>query len=628
MKNTCWISLLLFFTILFNQNSSGQINRRINIPGRLQWDNSNGYCGETSIQMIGLYYGNYISQNISRSIAGGSQVLIGNNNGEKTIDKLAFTFEVWDFNKTTPQYQEYLVWLKKQLNNSHPVIITAYIKGMSDPDYDHILPAIGFTSSDTTTFHDTDQLIYNDCYDSSSYSRTFQSIWDLRSMIGNGANNKYCIPKNINFGCAVTGIKDDQHVTKPIHLTLDKWNEPNVSIGESAIMMKSKINIDSLNIGTKYALLRYNNYTSVPSSGFNPSNASSVVYFTATASSQVFTDSFMSNTAVFFRCIPYNYTSNSQVNISATVSTQPNCLVPTGTITASSTTTGVTFSIDGSIYINTTGIFSGVRPGTYSVTAKNSSNDISAAVSVMVMQQPASPAVPIITSGSSTTFCPGNSVTLNSNTSSGNQWYKNAILISGAAGNSFIAYEAGTYTDSISNTNGCKTGSLPSIVIVKSTPTKPTINWNGNTFSTNSSATSFQWSVNNVSLFGATQATYKPLTIGFYKVQITNSDACSNISDSFNLVVTAIKNSPTTSNTNYARIFPNPASPFLQIKLNESPNTTLDIQLISSDGRIVQMEKTKNKITSIPISNLPSGNYFIKIIGKNYYQSESFIISK
>jgi hypothetical protein len=198
MKNTCWISLLLYFAVLLSQNSYGQINRKINIPGRLQWDNSNGYCGETSIQMIGLYYGNYISQNISRTIAGGSQVLIGNTNGENTLDKLAFNFEVWDFNKTTPQYKDYLIWLKKQLNNFHPVIITVFVKGLNDPDYDHILPAIGFTSSDTTSFHDNDQLIFNDCYDSTSFSRTFKSIWDLRTMTGNGANNKYCIPKKQN----------------------------------------------------------------------------------------------------------------------------------------------------------------------------------------------------------------------------------------------------------------------------------------------------------------------------------------------------------------------------------------------------------------------------------------------
>lgn len=46
------------------------------IPPRFQWENGHGFCGETSIQSISLYYGNYISQNQVRKIAG-SEVLVG-----------------------------------------------------------------------------------------------------------------------------------------------------------------------------------------------------------------------------------------------------------------------------------------------------------------------------------------------------------------------------------------------------------------------------------------------------------------------------------------------------------------------------------------------------------------------
>jgi hypothetical protein len=55
----------------------------------------------------------------------------------------------------------------------------------------------------------------------------------------------------------------------------------------------------------------------------------------------------------------------------ACVTAQPTCTVATGTITVSSSIAGLTFSIDGSTYTNTTGIFSGVVPGDYYVTAKN-----------------------------------------------------------------------------------------------------------------------------------------------------------------------------------------------------------------------------------------------------------------
>ena len=238
------------------------------------------------------------------------------------------------------------------------------------------------------------------------------------------------------------------------------------------------------------------------------------------------------------------------------------------------------------------------------------------------------PNKPIVSASSAKTFCMGDNVILVSNETSGNLWYRDGVLITGATGSSYTASTTGAYTDSLTNSIGCRTGSAPINILVKAAPPKPLINWNGNILSTNSSATSFQWSVNNVALFGATQSTYKPLTIGLYKIQVTNSDGCANISDSFNLVVTALNNPATTSLTNLASVYPNPASPILLVKFKEVPNTTLEIRLMASDGRSIQMVKTKEKLTTIPINNVPSGRYYIKITGKNYNQTETVIISR
>jgi len=291
--------------MILSFNLYSQANRILNIPGRIQWERNGGYCGETSIQMIGLYYGNYISQDITRKLAGG-EFLVGKND-EIAINALSFTYEKWDYNQPIPQYQNYLIWLKRQLFNYHPVIITLYIKGMSDPDYDHIVPAIGFSAKDISTFNNTDELIFNDCFTYSFYTRSFQSIWDTRSMNNNGISNTYCIPKNIAFGCSITGNKDEKNETKPVHLTIDQANEPDVAKGESPVLLNATITIDSLTIGKKYALLRYNDYNKVPSSGFNPAEAASAIYFTASAENQILSDLFMSNNAVFYRCISYNF---------------------------------------------------------------------------------------------------------------------------------------------------------------------------------------------------------------------------------------------------------------------------------------------------------------------------------
>ncbi len=71
---------------------------------------------------------------------------------------------------------------------------------------------------------------------------------------------------------------------------------------------------------------------------------------------------------------------------------QPTCSVSTGTITITAPTDiDMTYSIDGSTYINTTGIFSSLTPGTYNVTAMNSDGYVSLRTTVTINAQPSAP---------------------------------------------------------------------------------------------------------------------------------------------------------------------------------------------------------------------------------------------
>jgi hypothetical protein len=74
--------------------------------------------------------------------------------------------------------------------------------------------------------------------------------------------------------------------------------------------------------------------------------------------------------------------------------TQPSCNVSTGSINVTSDTTGLTFSIDGITYTNTSGIFNGLNPGNYNLTAKNSSGCISGITIVTINSQPPTPSAP------------------------------------------------------------------------------------------------------------------------------------------------------------------------------------------------------------------------------------------
>ncbi len=91
--------------------------------------------------------------------------------------------------------------------------------------------------------------------------------------------------------------------------------------------------------------------------------------------------------------------------------TQPNCSTETGTITVTAPTgAGMTYSIDGTTYTNSTGIFSLVSPGTYSVTARNSAGCISGETIATINAQPQTPVVSdrtaTISSGETFTITP------------------------------------------------------------------------------------------------------------------------------------------------------------------------------------------------------------------------------
>jgi hypothetical protein len=105
--------------------------------------------------------------------------------------------------------------------------------------------------------------------------------------------------------------------------------------------------------------------------------------------------------------------------------TQTTCTFATGTITVTASgAANETYSLDGTNFQTST-VFSGKVPGTYSVYVKNSSGCISAATSAVINAQPATPVVSTITAAPGTAICEGNSSVLTSSASTGNQWYKN-----------------------------------------------------------------------------------------------------------------------------------------------------------------------------------------------------------
>ena len=80
---------------------------------------------------------------------------------------------------------------------------------------------------------------------------------------------------------------------------------------------------------------------------------------------------------------------------------------------------------------------------------------------------------PTITAGS-TTVCPGGSVELRSSATTGNQWFKNAVLITGSTSQTYIATESGSYTVVVTQ-DGCESEASDAVVISVEDVTDPVL---------------------------------------------------------------------------------------------------------------------------------------------------------
>ena len=243
---------------------------------------------------------------------------------------------------------------------------------------------------------------------------------------------------------------------------------------------------------------------------------------------------------------------------------QPTCLTTKGSITiTSSTLTTDTYSIDGGLNYQSSKIFTNLAPGTYSVTTLNIGGCVSAATTAIINTAPAVPVQPSISSSSaSASICEGTSVTLTSNAATGNQWYKDGVLIAGAINQTYVPNVSGDYTVMVTNTSGCSSilsatesitfNPLPTAVITEGA----TLAFNNCSTSiitltasntTSASGNVYQWYLNGNSInINGNNITYNAGSAGNYSVVITNN-GCSATSSISKLIAAPSVNAANTA---------------------------------------------------------------------------------
>jgi len=236
-----------------------------------------------------------------------------------------------------------------------------------------------------------------------------------------------------------------------------------------------------------------------------------------------------------------------------------------------------------------------------SLTGSTNSNDVDVSVFPPIP-------TPFIVANSSVSFCTGQTVTLTSSAATGNQWYRDGILVNEATNQDFIANTSGVYTVQVS-LSGCKSPVSEGFTItVNPIPAQPVISQLGAILKSSSLAGN-QWFLNGVAINGANDSTYSPTEPGQYSVQVTLMGCQSPMSENISFILTAVTSPGLEKDL---VIFPIPVEERLFITYNNN-RSKMNVSVINVKGQEVLHGSFISKF-EIDTRGLARGIYALRIV--------------
>jgi len=245
--------------------------------------------------------------------------------------------------------------------------------------------------------------------------------------------------------------------------------------------------------------------------------------------------------------------------------------------------------------------------GSYTVTVSNAGGcgTTSAATTVTVNTPLLTP--PTISASGPVSFCEGGSVTITSSSSSGNLWSTSETT------QSITVTTTGSYTVSLTDTNGCLATSNPAAITVNPNPAVPIISQNVDTLTSSVTANSYKWYLNSVVIPGATSQSYQIIISGDYYVTVTSIFGCSTSSAVFSATTNGVMES--VNNFSFS-VFPNPSQGRFNLIWEAQVPGIYTVEVVNIIGDIVQSESitlpSKSNIV-LNLSKSGAGTYFITI---------------
>jgi len=292
-----------------------------------------GYCGETSFQSIGLYFGNYVSAEHYRNAADGKELLIAVND-EKAAKAMKYTYEEWNYNQKSPQGSNFIDWAATHIDAGHGVISGMFeqLSSGGDADYDHIMPIVAYkrqvSSSMTSNTKKKDGptlgarsdvvgIYYNDLYrnqslygpKTSAFIKTRSQCKPASGKTPSSAPYEFCMQQDTAYGIALTGVQDTKGELFSTQLFVSSWTEPDWGeedkLHQAIVEFTASVYVSGLTPGNSYTILRFDTANAVPTSAFSQGAFTKRFDFTATGYSYQLNnfDTFRSDSTIFYRTV-------------------------------------------------------------------------------------------------------------------------------------------------------------------------------------------------------------------------------------------------------------------------------------------------------------------------------------
>ena len=328
---------------------------------------------------------------------------------------------------------------------------------------------------------------------------------------------------------------------------------------------------------------------------------------------------------------PMTVTVNPNPAAPTATNSSPTCIGTMLNFTGACSTPGVTYSWTGpNNFSNTQNpVIADTYPadgGTYTLTVTTGAGCSASATTTVVTEEiPAAPAIIAgpdhICAGESTTYSVANDVTATQyNWSIPNSW-------TGASTTNSIAVTAGSAggTVSVSAENACGASTGASLNVIINPQPNPIVVQSGNTLSTTTTFSTYQWYLGQSPIAGATNQSFTPTQSGSYFVFVLNSYGCSAQSPAFTYTPVSVNN--VTAETSL-QLYPSPNNGNFMVSGLGTFEGSVLVQVADITGRIIHAEEKALSSGVIKVSmdsSLPAGVYTLRLVSEKKAVSVPFV---